>query len=106
MTKPITESQIKLIKETFERGFTKGHASTATGETLENAFEDAWSYQEQTVFKDPKWKPYLESAKSSFKFCFESGFALGVYQGPVITPEKAFADWSKVLFKDKEGETP
>lgn len=78
------------------QGFTKGWSSTATGETIEHAFEDCWSYYEQTVFNKPEWKPYIEKAKSSYKFCFENGFAAGVHQGSVITPEKAFDDWFEV----------
>lgn len=90
------KNQKKLIAEAFKHGFTKGQASRATGEEMGKAFEDIWSYYEQTTFNKPEWKPHLESAKKSYRFCFENGFALGVHQGAVVSAEQAFVDWFKV----------
>ena len=83
------------MKEAFKKGFSKG----ATGlYSLEDSFNDIWSYMEQTVFNKPEWKPYLESAKRSYHFCFENGFALGQTQGTLVDEDTAFKDWIAVNF--------
>lgn len=95
MLKQITESRKKLMQEAFTQGF----KTAQMGQDLEAGFKLIWDKLLETTFSKPEWKPYMESARSSYHFCFENGYASGVHTHPDISPEVAFWNWFKVSFR-------
>lgn len=93
-TKTITESQKRLMHEAFAQGF----KTAQMGQDLEAGFKSVWDKLLETTFSKPEWKPYTESARNSYHFCFGAGFAAGFFSGTVETEGQAFAGWFKVNF--------
>jgi hypothetical protein len=95
MAKTITENQKKLMQEAFKQGFESGKLGLWE---CDKAFQNIWSKLLETTFSKPEWKPYINSARSSYLFCFEAGYASGHFSGTIETAEQAFSDWFKVNF--------
>jgi hypothetical protein len=92
--KTITENQKKLMQEAFTQGF----KTAQMGQELEVGFDFIWKGLLETTFSKPEWKPYIETAKKSYHFCFENGYASGKVIHPDISAEVAFWNWFKVSF--------
>ena len=92
--KTITKNQKKLMQEAFTQGFKVAQM----GEELDKGWNRIWDNLLKTTFSKPEWKPYIESVRKSYSFCFESGYASGKVTHPNISPEVAFWNWFKVSF--------
>jgi len=93
--KPITENGKRLMSEAFKQGFEAGKL----GIELEVAFDSIWKEFAEKTFSKPEWKPYEQSARDSYHFCFENGYASGVYSGSVIDSDSAFRKWFNLNFE-------